>query len=62
MDVDKTKSVSNTLILLGTVWITVGLLPGTLFLGRELGLGIAVGGILPLVLGIGLYSKTRQKE
>jgi len=45
----------------GAVWILAGFSVGTIFWDHSTGLGLALGGILPLFLGIGIFRRSKRK-
>lgn len=53
------KDLGRTLVVVGLAWTVLGFIIGTTFIGTEVGLGLALGGILPFLIGLGVFSKAR---
>ncbi len=61
MDLNEQLSLGRTLMAFGAVWILAGFSVGTIFWDHSTGLGLALGGILPLFLGIGIFRRSKRK-
>jgi len=62
MDVEDQVSLGKTLMGLGVFWIVLGFSIGSAFWDHRTGLGLALGGILPLFTGIGVFRHGRKKD
>ena len=61
MDPEEEISIGRTLMLLGLVWIFAGFVIGSAFWDIEVAVGLTLGGILPLITGIGIFRRGKRK-